>query len=104
MCVLLAPLTQVLPEVQARQAEEAAAREAARRAVAEAIASGKKLPHQQLLEESSDEEEVPDLEIKARTAVTDRFLKPGTCFLPHCSVDALLNAFLTLFVHPQREC
>jgi hypothetical protein len=54
---------QVMPEVKARQAEEAQAREAARVAAAAALAAGKKLPSQLALEESSDEEPEPDLEI-----------------------------------------
>jgi hypothetical protein len=52
-----------MPEVKARQAEEAKAREAARVAAAAALAAGKKLPSQLALEESSDEEPEPDLEI-----------------------------------------
>ena len=57
---------QVLPEVKARQAAEAKAREEARLAAVKALKAGKKLPSEKLLEhlESSDEEEEPDLEIQ----------------------------------------
>jgi hypothetical protein len=54
---------QVLPEVAAREAEEKKARDAARVAAAAALAAGKKLPSQKVLEDSDSEEE-PDLEIQ----------------------------------------
>lgn len=62
MCPSSLPV-QVLPEVAAREAEEARAREAARVAAAAALAAGKKLPSQKVLEDSDSEEE-PDLEMK----------------------------------------
>lgn len=68
---------EVMPEVKARQAEEAKAREAARVAAAAALAAGKKLPSQLALEESSDEEPEPDLEIKIPTNRVKLLVGPG---------------------------
>ncbi|KAF6258089.1 DnaJ-domain-containing protein [Scenedesmus sp. NREL 46B-D3] len=68
---------EVMPEVTARQAAEARAREAARAAAAVALAAGKKLPSQLALEESSDEEPEPDLEMQIPTNRVKLLVGPG---------------------------
>eukprot|EP00879_Flechtneria_rotunda_P013246 GHRR01013831.1.p1 GENE.GHRR01013831.1~~GHRR01013831.1.p1 ORF type:complete len:392 (+),score=150.40 GHRR01013831.1:52-1176(+) len=67
---------EVMPEVAARQAEEAAAREKARLTAAAALAAGKKLPSEKVLEEDSDEE-TPDLEIQIPTSRVKLLVGPG---------------------------
>ncbi|KAI8472485.1 MAG: DnaJ-domain-containing protein [Monoraphidium minutum] len=67
---------EVLPEVKARQEAEAAAKQAERVKLAQAMAAGKgpKLPS---VLEDSDDEEVPDLEIQVPTSRVKRIVGAG---------------------------
>jgi hypothetical protein len=86
-----------MPEVKARQAEEAKAREAARIAAAAALAAGKKLPSQMALEEDSEEEPEPDLEMQVCYFVYCRLL--CNTYLSHEEGEVAVKV-CTLFMVP----